>query len=154
MAEEGQTRAVAKSLPKSQPSRVSVKPARLPPAESCFLSRTILSAAPGDSRRGARGPRTAGAGAGACGRVRSLSCPSVRSCQTTLPLPGGEQLSGGAGGAGLGAATLCLFCFQADFIQKLPSRWETSVPQFDLFKEYSVLMRFLNLKTLSTRFMN
>lgn len=149
MAEEGQTRAVAKSLPKSQPSPVSVKPARLPPAESCFLSRTILSAAPGDSRRCAQDARTAAQGPGPVGESVLSAVHLSGVAKPLCPCPEGNSCLVGREGRGW-ELQRC----QADFIQKLPSWWETAVPQFDLFKEYSVLMRFLNLKTLRTRFMN
>ena len=100
MAEEGQTRAVAKSLPKSQPSRVSVKPARLPPAESCFLSRTILSAALGDSRRGARGPRTAAQGPGPVGESVLSAVHLSGVAKPLCPCPEGNSCLVGREGRG------------------------------------------------------
>lgn len=146
MAEEGQTRAVAKSLPKSQPSPVSVKPARLLPRRAAF-SRTILSAAPGDSRRCVQDPRTAAQGPGPVGESVLSAVHLSGVAKPLCPCPEGNSCLRGGRGRGW-ELQRC----QADFIQKLPSWWETAVPQFDLFKEYSVLMRFFKSENTENTF--
>lgn len=152
MAEEGQTGAVARNLPKSQPSLCQSSPPASLPRRAAFSAARFSPRLRGQPAS-RTGPRTAAQGPGPAAEA-VLSAVHLSGAAKPLCPARGEQLSGGAGGAALGAATRSLFCCQADFIQKLPSWWETAVPQVDLFKEHSVLRQPFNRKTLRTRFMN
>lgn len=131
-----------RALQKNQPSPVVSQARRLPPAESFFLSCRMLAPPLGDAAPWIPGPRTAAQG---MGPGRGSMPPAVHLSGVAKPLPPcpREQLSGRTGQEGLRATAINFLCCQPDFIRKLPSWWETVVPQFDLSKDCSCLMLFL-----------
>lgn len=136
MAEEVRAGPLLRAFQKASPLRCQSSPPASP-------SRGELLSQPQDSLRCSggqpalrTGPAHSCAGAGACGRVRSCQLSICQGVAKPLcPCPEGTVVWwGGRGGAGG-----CESALPGEISsKKLPSWWETAVPQFDLFKEYSV----------------